>query len=368
MVREMVNPNEVDILCCAGHEAAHHAGNVNFKQMVAEHFDEYSNASSKTTKMRASRAILRKIIGLGARFLKKEDTHRPHYWYVADIKVGKDKISHVLREMKRERNRVRENSSSILRRTTVCDDASKLGRQQQQAMTARAAVYQMDAASIMSRSEPARHPEQRDASPPQPPILCRTGQTTRIASAPTRASSGHHDMKIAGDMQASTLHMQRDAAWQPPTVCRTGRTTKTANAPTRANTRSSGHHDMQIADDTQASASLHVQQADTLSQQRIPKKNEKNSSLSADHLMKFFMHSFLDDEDINVFAGNHQQQQNGNDGDDRNGNPSDDIGSMHCGSDDSRRHVLLTDSFNEVVEDSSPSSKSESTREDGAIN
>jgi hypothetical protein len=245
----VVTPNQVDILCGLGQEAARHPGNASFRQIVLEHFDEYSKATSKTSKMKVSRAILRKIISSGARFLKKEDS----YWYVADVKVGKDKISHVLREMKRAMNRVRENRSSIPHTTVRVE--SKLGRQQatiaqrqqQQAMTARAPVYHTDAAAATARmSQTACCPEQRDAASHQ---TCQTGQTARTASAPTGASSSHHDMKTAGDMQASALHLQ---------------------------------------------------QATALSQQFLPKNANNRPS---DHFMNYLLHSLLDDEqEDNVFA------------------------------------------------------------------
>ena len=130
-----VIPNQVDILCGVGHEAAHHAGNVSFRQTVAEHFDEYFEAVSKKSKMLVSKAIQHKIQETGARFLKKDTTSSTShaYWYVADFKVGRDKISHVLRDMKN----LRELESGQAQPASPQDHnsgGSKLGRPRQQVL------------------------------------------------------------------------------------------------------------------------------------------------------------------------------------------------------------------------------------------
>jgi hypothetical protein len=53
--------------------------------------------------MKVSRQIMKEVVAAGARFLKKNTGS--HDWYVADIKVGKDKISHCLREIKNRKSR-----------------------------------------------------------------------------------------------------------------------------------------------------------------------------------------------------------------------------------------------------------------------
>jgi hypothetical protein len=101
----IVTPRPCDILCGAGYETAQHHGNVVFRRIVDKHSDAYLAATCKKSKMKASRAILHEVFDTGARFLKKDVSCRPHGgWYVADIKVGKDKISHCLRLLKTTRN------------------------------------------------------------------------------------------------------------------------------------------------------------------------------------------------------------------------------------------------------------------------
>lgn len=105
-VRNMaiVTPRPCDILCGAGYETAQHHGNVVFRRIVRKHLDAYLAATCKKSKMKASRAILHEVFDTGARFLKKDSSRRPSGgWYVADIKVGKDKISHCLRLLKMSR-------------------------------------------------------------------------------------------------------------------------------------------------------------------------------------------------------------------------------------------------------------------------
>ena len=104
-----IAPNQDDILrgsCC---ESLNHTGNAKFGNIVAKHFQEYYTAVSKMDKMLAAKAVLSEIIDSGAQFLKK-DKYR-HHWYIADVKVGKDKISHVLRIMKHAKEKKGESSS-----------------------------------------------------------------------------------------------------------------------------------------------------------------------------------------------------------------------------------------------------------------
>ena len=60
-------------------------------------------------KMLAAKGILSEIIASGAQFLKKDTSSR--CWYIADVKVGKDKISHVLRIIERAKEKKGESSS-----------------------------------------------------------------------------------------------------------------------------------------------------------------------------------------------------------------------------------------------------------------
>ncbi|KAI2505602.1 hypothetical protein MHU86_8844 [Fragilaria crotonensis] len=93
-----VEPTRYDVLCGAGHETTYHPGNVKFRLLVSKHFDKYRAAQCKKAKMKVSRAILAEVLATGARFLKKNPART--VWHVADIKVGKDKISHCLRSLR----------------------------------------------------------------------------------------------------------------------------------------------------------------------------------------------------------------------------------------------------------------------------
>ena len=130
--------------------------------------------------MQVAKAILFEIIDSGAQFLKKDKSR--NYWYIADVKVGKDKISHVLRIMKRAKeSRESARASQQEKRPSSPNhshgDVSELEAQQlatsplqQQQATARAA------ASIMSLVEPIilPRPEHQYASNQQP-TMRRTG-------------------------------------------------------------------------------------------------------------------------------------------------------------------------------------------------
>jgi hypothetical protein len=98
-----VAPSEVDVLCGSGSTKAVHPGNKRFRLVVSQHYADYALAVSKTEKMKVSRRIMKEVVAAGARFLKKNTGS--HAWHVADIKVGKDKISHCLREIKNRKSR-----------------------------------------------------------------------------------------------------------------------------------------------------------------------------------------------------------------------------------------------------------------------
>jgi hypothetical protein len=100
---KFVDPTSSDILCGAGYDTCHHKGNEIFRLVLSKHFETYYHATNKISKIKASRAILSELVASGARFLKK-DGNRDR-WLVADIKVGKDKISHALRSLKEARQK-----------------------------------------------------------------------------------------------------------------------------------------------------------------------------------------------------------------------------------------------------------------------
>jgi hypothetical protein len=102
-LHQFVNPTTCDILCGAGYDTCHHKGNEMFRTILLKHFETYFRATCKKSKIEASRAILADLLESGARFLKKDGNR--NRWLVADIKVGKDKISHALRSMKEEKKK-----------------------------------------------------------------------------------------------------------------------------------------------------------------------------------------------------------------------------------------------------------------------
>ena len=172
-----ITPNQDDILCGSCYDTVNHMGNAKFGYIVAKHFNEYYTAVRKKGKMRVGKRILSEILASGAMFLKK-DTSRD-YWYIANIKVGKDKISHVLRIMKRakEKRETATTSQKQPRRSPSPNhnyvDVWDLARQAHQQTTSLLQQQQEAApatASIMSQIEPIMWPgpEQQDASRQQP--------------------------------------------------------------------------------------------------------------------------------------------------------------------------------------------------------
>lgn len=106
MAERVVQPTDADVLCGSGSTKAVHPGNQRFRRIVSKHYSAYASALSKTEKMKVSRQIMREVISNGGRFLKKDTGS--HDWYIADIKVGKDKTSHCLRGIK---NKSKKNRS-----------------------------------------------------------------------------------------------------------------------------------------------------------------------------------------------------------------------------------------------------------------
>jgi hypothetical protein len=98
--RYLVTLNDDDILCGSGSVTGRHPGNIKFRKIVAKYFGQYFKASTKSDKMSVSRTILAEVLETGGRFLKR-DSFNHQNWFVADINVGKDKISHALRLLKK---------------------------------------------------------------------------------------------------------------------------------------------------------------------------------------------------------------------------------------------------------------------------
>jgi hypothetical protein len=95
-----VTPTKDDILCGSGNLKSIHPGNQQLKRIVLKYFAEYMAAETRREMMRISKLILLEVISRGARFLRKHPIFDE--WYIQeDPKAARDKISHMLRDLKR---------------------------------------------------------------------------------------------------------------------------------------------------------------------------------------------------------------------------------------------------------------------------
>jgi hypothetical protein len=91
-----VTPTALDVLCGTGIERINQPGNELFGTIVFKYVEKYTCAESKKEKMAISKGALDELSSSGVRFLKKHPVHQ--CWYVADSKVGRDRIGHFLRQ------------------------------------------------------------------------------------------------------------------------------------------------------------------------------------------------------------------------------------------------------------------------------
>jgi hypothetical protein len=99
------HPNDLDFLCGSGRAASNHPGNRLFQAIVESYYDLYAAATTRGETMRVTRNVYHAIVATGCtRFLKKDPIY--NYFHVASNKrVGRDKISHCLCELKKKRDR-----------------------------------------------------------------------------------------------------------------------------------------------------------------------------------------------------------------------------------------------------------------------
>ena len=97
MEETSVLPTDIDVLCGSGNDISQHRGNIRFRLIIAKHYERYALAATKTEKTKVTRRIFDQILLPGTRFLKKHPIFP--IWSVAGLKVGRDKISHSLREI-----------------------------------------------------------------------------------------------------------------------------------------------------------------------------------------------------------------------------------------------------------------------------
>jgi hypothetical protein len=112
-------PNDFDILCGSGKAVSAHPGNQRFQAIVNKYYPSYAVSSlSKSMKMQITHDVMGDIMSSGCtRFLKKDPIYERYY--VAASRVGKDKVSHCLRDMKMTRDRQdRRRQSPTLRRSS----------------------------------------------------------------------------------------------------------------------------------------------------------------------------------------------------------------------------------------------------------
>jgi hypothetical protein len=95
-LNEPTTPTPIDVLCGTGIERVNQPGNELFTVCVLKYVEQYKHAQTKKHKMLISKAALDELTELGVRFLKKHPSHQ--CWYVADQKVGRDRIGHFLRQ------------------------------------------------------------------------------------------------------------------------------------------------------------------------------------------------------------------------------------------------------------------------------
>lgn len=95
-INEPTTPTPIDVLCGTGIERVNQPGNELFTVCVLKYVEQYTHAQTKKHKMSISKAALDELTELGVRFLKKHPSHQ--CWYVADQKVGRDRIGHFLRQ------------------------------------------------------------------------------------------------------------------------------------------------------------------------------------------------------------------------------------------------------------------------------
>jgi hypothetical protein len=93
--QEPTTPKPFDVLCGTGIETANQPGNELFAGCVLKYVEPYAHAESKKEKMQISKAAMDELVQSGVRFLKKHPVYQ--HWYVADEKVGRDRIGHFLR-------------------------------------------------------------------------------------------------------------------------------------------------------------------------------------------------------------------------------------------------------------------------------
>lgn len=103
-VKAVFFPEELDIICGSGKSVSNHPGNRRFRLIVMKYCNQYYVATTKAQKMKVNRHVMEELKLSGStRFLKKDPIFEK--FYIATNRVGRDKISHCLRELKNETQR-----------------------------------------------------------------------------------------------------------------------------------------------------------------------------------------------------------------------------------------------------------------------
>lgn len=113
---ERTVPTSLDVLCGTGHDEKYHIGNKVFNSFISQFIEQYTQAQfSRNDKIALTKSILDALTESGTRFLKKCPILQQ--WYIAEPKVARDKIGHILRTHIRRRTKSIHSMTSNNRRT-----------------------------------------------------------------------------------------------------------------------------------------------------------------------------------------------------------------------------------------------------------
>eukprot|EP00546_Thalassionema_frauenfeldii_P020157 CAMPEP_0178903416 /NCGR_PEP_ID=MMETSP0786-20121207/5143_1 /TAXON_ID=186022 /ORGANISM="Thalassionema frauenfeldii, Strain CCMP 1798" /LENGTH=422 /DNA_ID=CAMNT_0020574781 /DNA_START=49 /DNA_END=1317 /DNA_ORIENTATION=- len=97
-----IEPSNLDVLCARGKRAYMHPGNVWMNDLLVSKNDEFNEASSRFAKSIIVRQCIQALQERGGLFLREETLGSEH-WVEAEFERIRDKISHALRHLTRER-------------------------------------------------------------------------------------------------------------------------------------------------------------------------------------------------------------------------------------------------------------------------
>lgn len=99
-----IEPSKLDVLCARGKKAYMHPGNVWMNDLLVSKTDEFNAAGSRFAKSIIVRQCIQTLRERGGLFLR-EETLGSERWVEAEFERIRDKISHALRHLTRERGK-----------------------------------------------------------------------------------------------------------------------------------------------------------------------------------------------------------------------------------------------------------------------